>query len=152
MSATATEVPTRRAAGYAVVYDAKSQTISPGFVERISRSAIEHALRQKTDTLALWSHETSELLARVSNGTLRLQSDGRGLHVDIAIARTTTGDNLVALLERRDVKGLSFGFQVLEDEWMLDGGTPLRTVTKLILYEVSPVALPAYRQTELKIV
>jgi len=137
--------------GRAIVTDSRSMDLG-GFEEVISPAAIRSALSRRPDVLALWSHDSGEVLARASSGTLKLSQDGRGLLVEIDLPNTGRGRDTAELVGRRDVKGMSFGFQVLEDTWHREGNTLIRTVTDMVLVEISPVALPAYPATTLALV
>jgi hypothetical protein len=60
---------------------------------------------------------------------------------------TTYARDLAAAMERGDVSQSSFGFRVKADgeKWAEDDdGFPLRTLTRISLFDVSPVTYPAY--------
>jgi hypothetical protein len=51
-------------------------------------------------------------------------------------------------LKRGDISQMSFGFQVVKDEWN-QGVTPIeRTLREVKLFDVSPVTFPAYPETD----
>ena len=96
---------------------------------------------------ALWNHDTNHVLGRTTAGALRLDEDGHGLKVEIDPPGSAAG--FVESIERGDVSQMSFGFKVLEDRWDEDEeGQDIRTLLRVKLYEVSPVAFPAYPDTE----
>lgn len=142
----------RTIAGYAAVFNARSQPIFGLFVEEILPGAFADSIRQD-DIFAYWHHESSQVLGRAASKTLRLTEDDHGLRVEIDLPETTDGNDALTLIRRRDVSQMSFAFSVERDEdeiWKrIDGGMRLRQVKRAKLYEVSPVTHPAYRQTEI---
>jgi HK97 family phage prohead protease len=48
-------------------------------VERISPGAFDRALKERHDARGLFNHDPSNLLGRVTNGTMRLSVDRKGL-------------------------------------------------------------------------
>ena len=48
------------------------------------------------------------------------------------------------------IKGMSFGFVVLDDSWDYSGEIPFRTVNAIELYEVSAVRFPAYLASDIE--
>ena len=136
----------RTLVGYASVFNSPTdiggmwiETVAPGaFAETISG-----------DVRALVDHDMGRVIGRTKSGTLRLSEDAHGLRCEIDLPDTTDGNDLWALIERGDISGMSFGFQVTKNEWDETGDIPKRTIQKVELYEVSAVAFPAYDDTEL---
>jgi HK97 family phage prohead protease len=89
--------------------------------------------------------------ARGHGEPLRLKVDKKGLRYEVDLPDTAQARDVRELIRRGDVSGSSFGFVVQGDEWdesqMKSGKLPLRTLTKLELFDVSPVTYPAYPQT-----
>ena len=140
----------RTAIGYAAKFNSLSQNLG-GFVEAISPGAFTQTLESGTgkDARALWNHDSSQVLGRVSAGTLKLDEDETGLRFEIQLPNTTTGRDASELLQRGDVQGASFGFRVIEDDWgETESGFPLRELRSVALSEISLVAFPAYPETE----
>ncbi len=140
----------RTAVGYAAKFDSLSQNLG-GFIETIEKNAFTQTLESGTgqDARALWNHDSSQLLGRVSAGTLRLEEDDIGLRFEIDLPNTTTGRDVSELTQRGDVQGASFGFRVIEDSWgESESGFPLRSLQSVSLSEISLVAFPAYPETE----
>jgi hypothetical protein len=140
----------RTAVGYAAKFDSLSANLG-GFCESIRSGSFTQTLESGTgtDARALWNHDSSQVLGRVSAGTLRLSEDDIGLRFEIDLPNTTTGRDASELLQRGDVQGASFGFKVIEDSWgETDQGYPLRELHNVSLSEVSLVAFPAYPETE----
>jgi HK97 family phage prohead protease len=87
------------------------------------------------------------VLGRLSSGTLRLMPDERGIGVECSIGAYSYAKDLIVAIERKDLRGMSFIFDVLDDQWETRDGIPHRTVTKADIYEVAFVFFPAYSQT-----
>lgn len=137
----------RKLTGYAAVFGALSEDLG-GFRERIAPGAFRDSLGN--DIRALWNHNTDTVLGRTKSGTLVVEEDSRGLRVVILPPDTEQVRGLLESVKRGDVDQMSFGFRVETDgeSWSEEGGVAIRTLTKVRLYEVSPVTFPAYEDTE----
>lgn len=136
--------------GYAAVFGQPSVLLYGQFREVIERGAFAGDLAG--DVRALWNHDTNMPLGRTKAGTLALVEDAHGLRVEIDPPATSWGRDAVESIRRGDVDQMSFGFDVVEDEWdQQDDGTLVRTLRKVKLYEVSPVVFPAYPQTAVSV-
>jgi len=130
--------------GYAIRYNQPS--VDMGFTEYVAPGAARSATQEGADVLALWSHDTSQVLGRTSADTLRLTEDERGVLAEIN--PPAWAGNYVETVRRGDVRGMSFGFRVLKDSVTeAEDGTLIRTLEDLEVLEVSPVAMPAYPST-----
>lgn len=98
----------RRIEGYAATFHSEARMA--GFVETIAPGAFTDALG--SDVLALLDHDTSKVLGRTRSGTLRLTQDSRGLAFALDVPDTQAGRDVLALAERGDLGGMSFGFNV----------------------------------------
>lgn len=103
------------------------------------------------DIRSLWQHDMSKVLGRTSAGTMSLTEDERGIYPDITPPATSWAQDALVSLKRGDVSGFSFGFWVLEDEWLVMGREVLRRVLRGELVEVSPVTFPAYPTTSAQV-
>jgi HK97 family phage prohead protease len=134
--------------GHAAVFDVLSPPMW-GFREKIQAGAFAKSLEQD-DVRALWNHNSDTPLGRMSNGTLKLSEDERGLAFALELPDTQAGRDVAALVERGDVDGMSFGFRVLDDK--VEPGTDDELDTRILLEvqlrEISPVVWPAYPQTD----
>lgn len=136
--------------GYAVKWEMKSVPMGyfQRFKEQFKRGAFTESLTND-DQKALWSHDTSKVLGRTKNGTLRLFEADLGLRFELDLPDTTLGDDAYKSIKRGDVDGVSFGFSMLKQEWdESDPDNVVRTVTKAKLLEISPVAFPAYPDSQ----
>jgi HK97 family phage prohead protease len=131
--------------GYAAVFNSDSEPLP--FIERIAPGAFRGSLRNRNDIKMLWNHDSGQPLASTRAGNLRLTEDDRGLFVEATLPRTTLGNDVRELVSTGIVDSMSFGFTVARggDEWSADGS--VRTLTKVVLREVSIVSFPAYPAT-----
>jgi HK97 family phage prohead protease len=137
--------------GYAIVFNDISVDLG-GFKEFISPNAVRRMLSESPDVRALVNHDSSHVIGRSRAGTLTYKADKRGLSVEIDPPRTTIASDLLVSVERRDISGMSFAFQTVDDAWALDGdGYPLRTVKDMRVSEVSVVSFPAYPTTTIDV-
>jgi HK97 family phage prohead protease len=119
------------------------------YVEQVAPGAFTKTL-QEADVRMQTNHDSNLLLARTASGTLRLAEDNIGLFVDADMAPTTHGRDMAILLARGDVNQMSFMFSVVRDEWDETAeGTPRRTILECKLYDVAPVAFPAYEEADI---
>lgn len=134
----------RRLTGYAAKFN--SETRIGSFREVIRAGAFAGSLGG--DILALVDHDPSQLLGRTRSGTLKLSEDADGLVFDIALPDTRAAADLLALAERGDLGGMSFGFVATDEQWHGD----LREIRAVDLHEISVVqSWPAYAQTEINV-
>jgi hypothetical protein len=134
--------------GYAAVFNSTSEDLG-GFKETIRYGAFSRVLREKQDTVALLNHNPSLLLARTTSGTMRLSQDTTGLHFEIDLPDTSTGNSVYTLVKRGDLHQCSFGFTVGQEgqEWKGD----LRILTDIDrLLDCSVVTRPAYSATSVQ--
>lgn len=134
----------RRIEGYAATFGSLANigTIQ----ERIAPGAFRAAL--SGDILALLDHDAGKVLGRTRSGSLRLSEDSKGLAYTLDLPDTQAGRDVIALAERGDIGGMSFGFTVPDGGETWEGRT--RTLHTIALKEISVVsAWPAYPDTEL---
>lgn len=134
----------RRLEGYAATFDNAARIGS--FTETIRAGAFGASLKAKGDILALVDHDPGRVLARTRSGTLRLSEDSRGLAFDLDLPDTTAGRDVLALAERGDLGGMSFGFTATDDVWTVER----RELRAVDLHEISVVlSWPAYDGTQI---
>ena len=115
------------------------------FVEVIQPGAFRKTL-QESDVVALWNHDASWVLGRMSNQTLVAQEADQALEGSVTLdGQDPMHMHFARRCQRRDVQGSSFGFETVRDEWVTEpDGTVLRTLVEVRLYDLSPVTFPAY--------
>lgn len=149
---------TRGVSGYAAVYGVKSRPIplpSRGsFTEIISAGAFTRALSRNPDVRGLLEHDPAKMFGRTKSGTMKLSDTTKGLFFDVpTLPATGVGPLIIEQLERGDLDGCSFRFQVPRggDTWSTErvGGAEvvLRTIQDLDLSDVSLTAFPVYPET-----
>lgn len=134
--------------GYAARFDTLSENLG-GFREQIQSGAFSDCLRD--DVRAFFNHDPNIILGRTAAGTCRISQDSKGLAYEVDLPDTQAARDLMVAIERGDVTQSSFGFRVAVngDTWdENEDGVYIRTITKVArLYDVSPVAVPAYPDT-----
>ena len=136
----------RTLSGYAATFN--DPTAIGGFTERIAPGAFTRSLASGRDVLALLDHRADVLLGRTRSGSLKLSEDAKGLRFELKVPDTAAGRDVIALAERGDLGGMSFGFVATDEAW--DGDT--RELRSVELHEVSIVqSWPAYQATEINL-
>lgn len=122
----------------------------PGEREQVAPGAFSKTLGG--DVRALIDHETRLVLGRTTAGTLTLTEDEVGLYGVIKInERDSDAMNLYARVQRGDVSQCSFGFDIVDEEFIRNpDGSCLWIIREVILYEVSVVTFPAYQETSVE--
>lgn len=133
--------------GYAIVFGKRSVDLG-GFTEEVAPGAFAKSMRSD-DVVALVEHEPGQILGRTSAKTLTLTEDENGIRMEIDLPDTTVGRDIAVSVGRGDVKGASFGFRTISDEWQVRDGKPHRTLVEASLRDVSPVTFPAYPDTSI---
>jgi HK97 family phage prohead protease len=138
----------RRVRGYASTFNHRSLNLgteAEPWHEVIAPGAFDKVLNN--DVRALFNHDSSSILARSKSGSgsLRLGVDSVGLWYEFESPDTQVGRDLVTSLNRGDISGSSFSFEVERDSWKAEGTTRIRTIhTIRALFDVGPVTYPAY--------
>ena len=136
----------RTLSGYAASYN--DPTAIGGFTERIAPGAFTKSLASGRDVLALLDHRADVLLGRTRSGSLKLSEDAKGLRFELVLPGTAAARDVIALAERGDLGGMSFGFVATDEVWRGD----TRELRAVELHEVSVVqAWPAYEQTTVSV-
>jgi HK97 family phage prohead protease len=139
--------------GYAATFNSPTMitTQNGSFREQIKPGAFSRAIREADDVCCLFNHNDMYVLGRISAGTLRLKQTDRGLFYECDIPDTQAGRDTHTSIQRGDISGCSFAFEVGEDDqdWDMDErgllNRNIRNVRSLI--DVSPVTHPAYAST-----
>lgn len=130
--------------GYAAVFNSPSEPLP--WRETIRPGAFKRSLKNQRNIRMFLNHNTDVVLGSTKSKTLRLAEDEVGLRVEADLPDTTAGRDLSTLMQRGDVDSMSFGFQVIKDEWSADYNE--RELVEIRLFEVSPItSWPAYPAT-----
>jgi HK97 family phage prohead protease len=136
--------------GYASVFNQEAEIFGL-WREKVAPGAFKRTIAQ-ADIRALWNHNTDLVLGRnkANPPTLSLKEDDHGLKVEIIPPDTQAGRDAVTSIKRGDVSQMSISFQIVKQEWFTPDDKkvlPLRTISEMKLFEVSPVTFPAFEQT-----
>jgi HK97 family phage prohead protease len=120
-----------------------------GFREVFLPTAFDRVLASPgLDVPFLFNHDDSRLLARTTNGSLRLAKTERGLGYDATLVDTPTASEVLTLVRSRAIFGSSFAFTVASagESWSEDeSGELTRTISEASgLFDVSAVTRAAY--------
>lgn len=136
--------------GYgAVFYDGTPDTqfeIFTDFIERIMPGTFDRALRED-DVRGLFNHNVDHVLGRTTADTLKLSVDKTGLRYDIALGETSIASDVRSHVDRREVTGSSFSFQITDQDFRTESGVDIREIRGVELFDVGPVTFPAYDAT-----
>lgn len=123
--------------------------------EQIDAKAFDEA--DMSDVILQYDHE-GRVFARISNGTLKIDTDETGLAIEADLGGTDIGRSLYQEIEGGYTSKMSFGFTVAEEKWEEtknnETGKTLetRTITRVKkVYDVSAVSLPANDGTSISV-
>lgn len=146
--------------GNAAVYNAESKfgltsdSIEGPFKEVLLPGCFAESIASGRNITALSNHvsQPSTLLGTTQANTLRLVDTPASLQFEIDIPDTTEGKDLSVLIGRGDIKGVSLGMFVMDDDVTVDANNlQTRVIKKAILSEISLVINPAYPQTNVEL-
>lgn len=126
------------------------------FFEVIAPGAFSEYMKEYS-TLSLWCHRTDQILGNTKSGTLRLFDGVSELRFELDLPNSSWGNDAYESLQRGDVDGVSFGFNVRTngDRWSKverDGKTIYkRTVLQATLPEISMTPFAAYPANEVSV-
>jgi len=141
--------------GMAVVFDQPTvlfeyedeygQTIE--IKEVIEKGALDNA--DVRDCFFKYNHSNHTMaMARVKNGTLKLELRDEGLFVRAELADTTAGRDLYTLIKRGDIDKMSFAFNISKEEYdQAEHMFRVKEISKL--WDVAAVNVPAYDGTSI---
>ncbi len=121
-----------------------------GATESIAPGAFRNSISQ--DVRALYNHNDDLVLGRTSAGTFTLEDRADGLWGSIKVnKKDSDAMNAYARVQRGDVSGCSFGFNIKsQEEERHSDGTVHWTITEVDpLYECSLCTFPAYQATHI---
>lgn len=138
--------------GYALKFGTESRDLG-GFIETIERGSLDDA--DMSDVVALFNHNPLYVLARKSDtvDTLELGVDDTGLRYRFEVDEEISYvKDLYRNIEKGNISKSSFAFRINEggDSWeKREDGKFLRTIKSFKgVYDVSPVTVPAYLDTD----
>lgn len=136
-----------RATGYAarfepyVLYEDEDGPV----YERFERTAFDNA--DMSDIIMQYDHE-GRVLARLSNGSLRVRVDDNGLYMEADLSRTDAARQMYEDIRTEMVTKMSWRFALGEFKYIPEERTIVHYSVKKV-YDVSAVSIPANNNTEI---
>ena len=135
--------------GYSIVFDSPSVMIWDYFEETVdSEIRIDYA---DDDVFSLFNHNWDYVLGRLGAGTYSIDRRDEGMYSETTLADNEWNRSLAQSIERGDIAGQSFGFDILAEEWNTAGKTPKSTLKHIRLYETTITPIPAYPATDIDV-
>lgn len=137
--------------GYAAVFGTPARIADAGgdFDEVIVPGAFKRSLASRTPVMQ-WEHGNDPRVGRVPIGAIEeLSEDSRGLFVRAKLYDNDVVKPLRQAIAGGSVKGMSFRFSVPQggDTWTRNGDVDHREIRDADVFELGPVAFPAYDTT-----
>lgn len=115
------------------------------YMEEIDRYALDGA--NMADVIFLYDHE-GMVFARMSNCTLEVRPDERGLYIRADLSRTEASRRMFESIKAGMVTQMSWSFTIEEDSYNTE--THTRKILKVKrVYDVSAVSIPANPNTDI---
>jgi len=134
--------------GYATTFDTPyvmGEKHGVQYFESVSRSALIDA--DMSDVIMQYNHE-GKVLARMSNGTLGVETDGTGLFIYADLSKSRAAQDMYEEIRAGLITQMSWAFRVDSDVY--DNGTRTRVIKRMKkVYDVSAVSHPANPDTEI---
>nr|WP_311317881.1 phage major capsid protein [Lactiplantibacillus pentosus] len=139
--------------GYALLFNSPSKDLG-GFTEVIDPKALDNV--DLSNVIMLDQHDYSKPLASVKAGTLKLDTDEKGLHFVATLDDSVSyASDTYANVKSGNVDSMSFRFDVDDggDEFTQDEqGKIVRTIKQVKdLFEISSVTVAAYDDSNVKV-
>lgn len=137
--------------GYAIVWDSPAtirDSAGRAFTEVVRRESI--SLAAEKDILCCLNHDVNQLLGRTSSKTLTLRQDQQGLYYECVLPEYLK-PKIQEQIQRGDLTGCSFTFEIKRDKWSRRDNTPYRELLDIEVFEVGPVVSPAYKTTSVSL-
>lgn len=139
--------------GYALLFNSPSKDLG-GFVEVIDPKALDNV--DLSGVILLDQHDYSKPLASVKAGTLKLDTDDKGLHFTATLDDSVSyANDAYQNVKSGNVDSMSFRFDIDDggDEFTQDDqGNVTRTIKQVKdLFEVSTVTIPAYDDSNVQV-
>lgn len=120
-----------------------------GWIESIDPHAVDEA--DMRDTCLKYNHnDTSPIMARTRNGSLKLTTDEKGVFMKAELIDTQSNKDFYKMVKAGLLDKMSFAFTV-DSEEVDNRSHPVKRIIKRIgkLFDVSVVDIPAYDSTSL---
>lgn len=148
--------------GYAAVFD-QATRIDGQFDEIVKRGAFRKTLAERNPVMQ-FDHGNDKRTGSAPIGSIReLREDDNGLLVRARLFDNDLVEPIRQAVEGQAIRGMSFKFRAVRDEWMdadgqrlssddladrlSDGEQVTREIREVELFELGPVVFPAYDQT-----
>ena len=135
--------------GYAAVFDTPTRIDSweGRFDEQIARGAFAKTLDERMPVMQ-WDHGHDAATGSVPIAAIQeLREDEHGLFVSARMFDNARVEPIRQAIAGGAIDGMSFRFRVVKEDWDESRDTPVRTIRELALFELGPVAFPAYTAT-----
>lgn len=135
--------------GYAAVFNSPTRISSweGEFTEVIAPGAFRHTIRNSRPIMQ-YDHGQHPLIGSLPVASIRrLKEDARGLFVEARVFDNWLTEPLRDAIKDQAISGMSFRFSVVKETWAHADDGDLRTLNEVKLYELGPVAWPAYSDT-----
>lgn len=158
----------RTLVGYALKFGTRSVNLTPWsswreVYEILEPGCISMEMLNRQDVVFTAFHNPEKVLGRCTNGkgTLRMSIDSVGLHIECEMPHTELGNEMLELVKRGDLFGMSFAYVTDEDDSQnavsyareadKDGKEVwLRHVKRIDkMFDVTVAGHPAYEETEI---
>ena len=158
----------RTLVGYALKFGTRSVNLTPWsrwreVYEILNPGCISMEMLNRQDVVFTAFHNPEKVLGRCTNGkgTLRMSIDSVGLHIECEMPHTELGNEILELVKRGDLCGMSFAYVTDEEdsenavsyerEADKDGKEVwLRHVKRIDkMFDVTVAGHPAYEETEI---
>lgn len=136
--------------GYATTFNDPYRMFSydgVDYFEQIDRDALTAA--DMSDVLFLYNHE-GMVYARISNGTLTVSPNERGLYVRADLGKTEAARQMYEAIKEGMVTQMSWAFTIGDDGDSYDEDSHTRTISRVAkVFDVSAVSMPANPATDI---
>jgi len=142
--------------GQPIVYNERTnlgwydEIIADGALSETDLRDVRFLVNHNTDMIPLARSRNNN-----ANSTMQMEvieGKGMSIRVDLDTENNADARSLYSAVERGDITGMSFMFNVDGDRWEdLDSNHPTRTISKIEkVFEVSAVTFPAYEATSIQ--
>lgn len=128
--------------GYALVWNVPSSDRGGYRVKLLPGSA-----RFATPTMALFHHDFRLVIGNTENGSLRITSDDYGAKVEIDLPDTSTGRDVLELVGKKYIRGMSFAMASSpKGKVIQEGAEEIFVAESYDVDEVTVTGIPAFNE------